>query len=102
MILGSTPALVFALIVTNGSIPNSSAFLRLITTNAAAPSLIPDALPAVTEPSFLNAGRNLPKPSAVVPNRGNSSWLTTVTCPLRPATSTGTISSAKQFDSITA
>ncbi|MNG23439.1 hypothetical protein D3C84_1080440 [compost metagenome] len=77
--LGSTPALALALIVTNGLIPNSSAFLRLITTNAAAPSLMPEALAAVTDPSFLNAGRSFPSPSAVVLKRGNSSCANTVT-----------------------
>ncbi len=77
--LGSTPAVALALIDTNGVRPNSSAFLRLITTTAVAPSLIPDALPAVTEPSFLKAGRSFPKLSAVVPARGNSSCSKTVT-----------------------
>jgi hypothetical protein len=54
-------------------IPNSAAFSALRTTNAAAPSLIPEALPAVTVPSLAKAGFNFPKDSAVVPNLGNSS-----------------------------
>src|SRR5436305_2061653 len=43
------------------------------TTRAAAPSLIPEELPAVTEPSLLKAGFNAPTFSAVVPARGYSS-----------------------------
>ena len=34
--------------------------------------MIPDALPAVTDPSFLNAGRNAASFSGVVPARGYS------------------------------
>ena len=39
--------------------PKSSALARLITTTAAAPSEICDALPAVSVPCSENAGRNL-------------------------------------------
>ncbi len=57
--------------------------------------MIPDALPAVTEPSLANAGRSLASASWVTPKRGNSSVSTTVS-PLRPLIVTGTISSLKR------
>ena len=41
--------------VASGVRPSSFAFASDITTSAAAPSLMPEALPAVTPPSFLNA-----------------------------------------------
>ena len=56
---------------------------------------MPDALPAVTEPSLAKAGRSLAKPSTVVPWRGNSS-VSTTTSPLRVFTVTGMISSLKR------
>ena len=66
-----------------------------MTTTAAAPSLRPDALPAVTvPPSLRNAARSLPRPSAVTPARGCSS-LSTTRVPFRSLISTGTISSSK-------
>ena len=67
-----------------------------ISTKAAAPSLMPEALPAVTvpDPSLMKAGLNLPSPSAVQPDRGNSSFLTSMGPPL-DGTITGTISSSK-------
>ena len=46
-----------------------------ITTSAAAPSLTPGALPAVTVPSFLNAGFRARSVSMVVSSRGDSSLL---------------------------
>ena len=49
-----------------------------ITTSAAAPSLTPGALPAVTVPSFLNAGFSAPSDSAVVSARIDSSRSTTI------------------------
>ncbi len=45
----------------------------LISSTAEAPSFRLEALPAVTLPSFLNAGLSLPRDSAVVPARGCSS-----------------------------
>uniref|UniRef100_A0A8W7PMA6 Uncharacterized protein n=1 Tax=Anopheles coluzzii TaxID=1518534 RepID=A0A8W7PMA6_ANOCL len=59
---------------------------------AAAESLIPDALPGVTVPSLMKHGRSLASPSAVVPCFGYSSTANLIVS-LRPATSTGTISS---------
>ena len=78
----------------SGVTPSSLALDSFITINIAAPSFIPEALPAVTvPPSFLKAGFNLAKDSTVTPSLINSSSSTTVTFPLRPLTSTGTISS---------
>ena len=94
MTRAGTPALAYERIVAIGVTPSSSAFLRDMTTTAAAPSLMPEALPAVTEPSGSKAGRSLPSTSVVVSGRKCSS-LSTITGPLRDFTSTGTISSAK-------
>ena len=73
-----------------GLTPNSLAFSSLITTIAAAPSLIPDALPAVTNPLGL-IGRSLARPSIVEPARGPSSTLNS-TISFFFLTDTGTIS----------
>ena len=59
---------------------------------AAAPSLMPDALPAVTVPSLENAGRNADRASAVVPALMYSSVSNTV-LPFLLAISSGKISS---------
>ena len=53
--------------------PSCSARASLITTSAAAPSEICDALPAVTVPSSVNAGRRPANPSTVVSARMPSS-----------------------------
>ncbi len=58
---------------------------------AAAPSVIPEALPAVTTPSLRKTGSSLVRDSRVVPSRGCSS-LATVTSPFLPGTLTGAIS----------
>jgi len=63
-----------------------------------APSLIPDALPAVTVPSFLNAGRSFDSPSEVVSGLGYSSSSMTVSA-LREITVTGVISFLNTFPS---
>ena len=55
--------------------PSSSALALLITTTAAAPSEICEAEPAVMVPSVENAGRSLPRDSAVVSPRMPSSVL---------------------------
>src|SRR5262245_35638326 len=62
---------------------------------AAAPSLMPEALPAVMVPGLRTIGLSLARPSSVVSGRGCSSFSTTTGPPLPPGTSTGTISSAK-------
>ena len=72
MIEGSTPASAPPTNVAIGLTPSSLAFSSDITTIAAAPSLIPEALPAVTYPSGLIA-LILARPSAVIPALGFSS-----------------------------
>ena len=76
--------------------PARSAAAFDITTTAAPPSEICDALPAVMVPSASNAGRSPPRLSAVVPGRTPSSVSTTSGSPLRCGTDTLTISSAKR------
>jgi hypothetical protein len=72
--------------------PNSRAFFSVPMTSAAAPSLMPEELPAVTVPSFAKAGFNALSFSAVVPARGYSSRLTLTEAPFVWGTSTATIS----------
>src|SRR5579859_6691884 len=67
MMLGSTPAEEYALMHASGFKPSSFAFAALIITTAAAPSLMPDALPAVTVPFLSNAGFSDANASTVVP-----------------------------------
>ena len=62
-----TPTEAAPRIVAMGVRPSSAAFLTEATTTQAAPSLMPEALPAVTEPSFLKAGRSRASFSTVVP-----------------------------------
>src|SRR5690606_32647712 len=85
----------------SGVRPRSLAQPPSTTTSAPAPSQIPDALPAVTTPSFLKTGGSLASTSIVVSGRGCSS-LATVTGPLRVLTSTPTTSSANAPDSCAA
>ena len=93
MIFGSTPPSAPATKLAIGVTPSSFAFSSLITTIAAAPSLIPEALPAVTTPPSTPLQHfSEPRLSAVVPARGPSSVSTTIVF-LRCFTSTGTISS---------
>ena len=92
MIDGSTPRVANEVIRARGSIPRVLAFSEDIKTTVAAPSLIPEAFPAVTVPSLLNAGRRLPSVSRFVPCFGYSSS-STIVSPRRDLTVTGTISS---------
>ena len=62
---GSTPQLAQDLIDTNFSNIFFICFHSDIKVTAAAPSLIPEALPAVTVPSFLKTGFNLDKASKI-------------------------------------
>ena len=73
---GSTPATALATNAPSGSTPSSRAFSSLATTSAAAPSLIPLALPAVTVPPSRNAGFSAASFSALVSGRGCSSRTT--------------------------
>ena len=80
----------------SGVTPRRAASWSVISTTAAAPSLIPEALPAVTvPPSRRKLGRSFCSTSKVVPCLGYSSASTTVS-PLRPGTLTATISSLKR------
>ena len=80
-------------------IPSSCAFERRIKRTAEAPSETCDALPAVVEPPFWNAGLSFASPAMVVPLRGPSSLSTTITCSSPLASSIvvvmGTISDLK-------
>ena len=69
-----------------------------MTITAAAPSLIPDAFPAVTVPSFENAGRRLAKESILVVCLGNSSLSKIMSSPLRCGIDIGVISSRNKSD----
>ena len=60
---------------------------------AAAPSFIPEAFPAVTVPSFLNAGLSLESDSSFVPCLGYSSVSKTRSSPLLCGMLIGVISS---------
>src|SRR6267378_2593578 len=95
MYFGSTPAEAKALMRAMGFNPSSFAFFDEARTTAAAPSLIPEALPAVTLPFLSKAGLRPFSASSVVPCRGYSSSAKT-TVPLRLAISTGMISSLKR------
>ena len=57
--------------------PSSIALALLITTTAAAPSLIDEALPAVMVPVLENAGRSAERDAAVMSARTPSSWANT-------------------------
>ncbi len=57
----------------SGFLPTWRALSADAMTSPAAPSLMPDALPAVTVPSFWNAGFSAASFSTVVPARGYSS-----------------------------
>ena len=76
----------------SGVLPSLAASDAFISTTAAAPSLMPEALAAVTVPSLSKAGRSLARPSSVTPAFGYSSVSTTIS-PLRPLMVTGAISS---------
>ena len=93
IVAGSSPLVPNAAMRARGFSPSAAAFLAVITTTAAAPSLIPDALPAVTEPALSNAGRNPASASAVVFLLMNSSVLKIIGSPLRWGIETDTISS---------
>src|SRR6185437_8296038 len=62
---------------------------------AAAPSLMPEALPAVMVPGLRTIGLSFAKSSSVVPGRRCSSLSTAIGPALPPGDCTGTISSAK-------
>ncbi len=73
--------------------PSSAAFAADMSTTAAAPSLMPEELPAVTEPSDLNAGRSFASASGDVLRGCSSVSKVTVSRPF--LTSIGAIWSLK-------
>src|SRR4029453_3862163 len=93
IIAGSIPVVANALILASGFNPNFSARSADITRTAAPPSLMPEALAAVTEPSLANAGFKPETESGVVPALMNSSAANATGSPLRWGIITGTISS---------
>ena len=92
IIAGSTPTLAQDAIRASGVSPRFCASAAVIKITTAAPSLMPDALAAVTVPSFIKAERSLVTLSKVTPFLIYSSSLT-ITSPLRPAIVTAQISS---------
>ncbi len=98
IVAGSTPATALATRRAIGRRPSSAARDSEVTRSAAAPSLMPLLLPAVTEPeaSRLKAGFKPASCSRVVSGRGCSSRSTVVVAPLAAGTSIGTTSSAKR------
>ena len=91
-------AIVTCVTVINGVKPNFSIALSDAINNAAAPSLSPDELPAVTDPlpSERNAGLSFAKASNVVRGLMNSSLSTCFGSLLRCGIVTGTISAANR------
>ncbi len=91
MYAGSTPACAYETRRARGFAPRLSATPRSISTTAAAASLMPDALPAVTVPfSLANTGLSFVKSSSDASWRTCSSASNT-TVPLRDAISIGRI-----------
>ena len=78
-----------------GSRPNRFTASSDASSSAAAPSLTPDALPAVIVPSGRTMGFRALRASSVVSARGCSSRLTTIS-PLRSGMVTGAISPSNQ------
>ena len=91
MIAGSTPATPLLCHLSLGVMPSCFAFSSDIRTTAAAPSLMLEALPAVTLPSRLNTGRRPARRSRLVSALGPSSVSTTTGSPRRCGTLTGVI-----------
>ena len=89
--LGSTPLTACPTMRAIGSRPFFCAHSSEVTTSAAAPSFVPGAFPAVTVPSFLNAGRSRASFSTEVSARGPSSFLNTIRSPFLCGISTGRI-----------
>ncbi len=76
-----------------GLIFSCFALPAVISTIAAAPSLRPEELPAVTVPLFRNAGLSAASASSVSPLRGCSSVVNSTVSPFLPFNGTGMISS---------
>ncbi len=78
---GSTPAVAIATIRVRGTSPCASAIFSLATISAAAPSLTPEAFPAVIAPFLRNGVLSPASCSSVVSARGCSSAQNSVTAP---------------------
>ncbi len=95
MMRGGTPAVAIPRSRAIGLNPYLPTARSLAISSATAPSLMPDALPAVTLPSGLTTPFSLASASSVV-SRGCSSLLTTVS-PFLPGMVTATISPSKNL-----
>ena len=102
MTRGSTPATAVATTRAIGRSPIARARPASTTSRADAPSLIPDAFPAVTVPPSRNAGRSFARPSAVASGRGCSSRATRTGSPFRWGIGTGTSWASKRPSSMAA
>ena len=99
IVAGSTPATALETMRAIGRHPSSRARASEVTSTAAAPSLMPDELPAVTDPdpSRLKAGLSDASLSRVVSGRGGSSTDTsTPASPFAADAEIGTTSSANR------
>ena len=94
MISGSTPAQDQPITRASGSLPSARARDSLVSTIAAAPSVMPLELPAVTVPPGRNTAFSFASASIVVPGRGCSSPATVSVEPFGPGVSTVKISAA--------
>ena len=74
MITGSTPTVVWSTILARGLTPSSSAFSRVMSRTAAAPSETWEELPAVILPSSLKAGFSEASFSALSGPGGRMPW----------------------------
>ena len=92
IIRGSTPATAELTTRAKGFNPCCSTASPLAINNATAPSFNPELLPAVTEPSFLNAALRPPRASRVVFGFMNSSSTKTIGSFLRCGISTANFS----------
>ena len=93
IVAGSSPLVAKLAMRASGFRPSAAAFFAVITITAAAPSLRPEALPAVTEPALSKAGRRPARLSALVLRLMNSSAANTIGSPFFCGNVTGTISS---------
>jgi hypothetical protein len=94
MTRGATPAVAMPTMRARGTRPCRAAARSLASSSAQAPSLTPEALPAVIVPSGLTTPLSLASASRLV-SRGCSSFDTTIGSPFFCAIVTGTISPSK-------
>ena len=95
MMRGATPATAMPSTRARGVRPCVFAALALASSRAHAPSLTPEALPAVMVPLGRTMGLSLPSASSEV-SRGCSSFETTTASPFFCGTVTGVISASKK------